>query len=383
MSANRAFQAFLWLLAVAFVGLALLPLHKGAPADAPSFYIGGHLAATGQAHRLYDPVATIESWDALRPRGLRREEIPHDNFFIRPAFAAYLYAPLTLLSFGAAWKLVLAVTFLQVILIVWLFPKWFRKYGDLSPWRPLLLAYLPFVWTMGLIQDTVFLTLVLGFALHLILKDREWSGGAVAALLVIKPHLALMLPIAFYFGGKRKAALAFTLVAAGLAGLSFGLIGIQGVEEWRELLASSRTDMFPHTMHNVRAVWIRFGAAPAVALLGVIVACAPVAFRYGDLETKVVVGILASLLLSPHTYTQDLALLALLPFLTPWAVVRWAVFLPWMYVEPFRSDRNWPVIVLAVAYLASMAWKAVPAWRVIPSLMTNPRRVPDGREGSY
>ena len=383
MTANRALQAFLWLLAVVFVGLALRPLREGAPADAASFYIGGHLAATGQAHRLYDPVANIESWDALRPMGLRREETPHDNFFIRPAFVAYLYAPFTLLSFEAAWKLILGLTFLEVLLIVWLFPRWFRDYGDLRPWRPLLLAYLPFVWAMGLTQDTVSLTLVLGFALHMILKDRQWLGGAVAALLVIKPHLALTLPIAFYFGGKRRAALAFTLGAIGLACVSFALIGVQGVEQWRELLASSRTDMFPHTMHNVRAFWIRFGAIPAVALLGIVVAAAFVAFRHGDFETKVVVGILASLLLSPHTYTQDLALLALIPFLTPWAVVRWAAFFPWMYVEPFRSDRNWPVVALAAAYLVSLAWKALPALRSAPSVMVNPGSVSDGREGSY
>jgi hypothetical protein len=57
-----------------------------------------------------------------------------------------------------------------------------------------------------------------------------------------------------------------------------------------------------------------------------------------------------------------------------------------MYVEPFRSDRNWPVIGLAAAYLIFLAWKAwkqSSAARSIPSRVGDLRRAVYGREGGY
>jgi len=357
---KKALQAFLWLLALVFVGIALSPIMDTPPMDAPSFYIAGHLAATGEAHRLYDADAIAESWVELRHRGLRREVFDHDNYFIRPAVAAFFYAPLSFLPFEVAWRVFLGLSMLAAVLIVWLFPKWFQRYGDLRGWRPCMFAYLPFVWAMGLGQDTIFLALAIGGSLNLILNGRERSGGALAALVAIKPHLAWAIPLAFYFSGKRKAAAWFLAVGGAMAVVSVSVVGVEGLMNWRELVSSNQTDFFPYSMHNIRAVWIVFGAAPSIPLLVVVVGGLFYGLRSGRLETALAAALIAPPLLSPHSYTQDLALMALLPFLIAPAVASWIVFVPWMYVDPFRTDRNWPVIGLSVAWLG---YTAVTEWR--------------------
>ncbi len=361
---RRAFYLANWLAALLLASLALSPLTKRPPADAASFYIAGDMALSGRIGQLYDAAAFEDAWRRLEAKGLRRSEFPHENYFLRPAFSAYLYAPLALLPFEVAWRAFFGAGAAAAAVLVWLLPRWFPAAWDHGRWRPWMAVWLPFVWALGVGQDTVLLALSVAAGVFLVGKGRQVEGGLVGSLCVIKPHLAWALPLAFWVCGKRKAAVSYAAAVAVFAAWSFAAVGFEGVADWRALLGGHAIDFRPEAMMNLRAVGIRLGQGPAV-ILGILTAAAFVRILMkARFEDAMAGALLTPLLLSPHSYPQDLAPLILLPFLncapTPGVagvgvggLVRWAVLLPWMYFVP--EYRNWIVISLALGYLGYLA----------------------------
>jgi hypothetical protein len=144
-----------------------------------------------------------------------------------------------------------------------------------------------------------------------------------------------------------------------LIGLSIALVGVPGLRQWMTLISSPETDIVPETMFNVRALALEAGPAPAVAVAGILIASFLCVAWRGDFSGKLACGVLAPLLFSPHTYPQDLALAAILPFVSGGAAVKWAVLAPWLYLFPPGRGGNWIFLALSTAFAASLGFKAL------------------------
>ena len=97
--------------------------------------------------------------------------------------------------------------------------------GSLAVLVPLL-AFPPVLWTIGLGQNG-FLTAGLFGAATLIIDRRPAVAGIVFGALCVKPHFALLVPVALLAAGRWRTFLAAFACAAGLCCLALAVFGWQ------------------------------------------------------------------------------------------------------------------------------------------------------------
>ncbi len=352
---KRLLPAVAWVAAVALAGTLLYParsmlgLHAPQPYFAPDFmqfYFAGQLAARGQIAQLYNRAA----YEPLA----REVDLPPDRLgvypILRPAFVAYFCIPLTWFPYRTALMLVTLGNLALCGVLAWKLPAWFSLPRS---WSIGLSAFFPFVWCIGLVQDILLLTALMAWSLYSLSRGHSARAGILLGLCVFKPHLVWLLPVAWWAGGKRKAAGWFAGTALTLALISFLSLGIHGVREWMGLLRQPYQDYGPDTMGNLRALGLHFGPAAAYLAGGLVLACLGLILWRGSWNQKMSAAVLAGLLLSPHTYPYDFSLLAVVAVLAAHAAVRYAVLLPWPYFYPVQNSLPW--ILGMLAYLVVLA----------------------------
>ncbi len=357
---TRLAQIGAWLLAALLAGLLLLPLRSQPPWDFLQFYLAGKLAASGRVAQIYHKPAYPPVVDEIRSAqsrsGISSAYFNRTPYFNRPAFAAFLCIPFASLPFWSAAHLWVLANFALLAALVWKLPVWFPASPPLRPW---LAGFLPWIWSIGLGQDTLLLSLLAAYSLHLALQKREIPAGLVLAACAVKPHLLAAMPLALLAGGKRKMAAAFLGGGAVLAAISAAAVGPNGLREWAELLHSRTTDSMPETMGNIRALALHFGFATGLAAGAVTAGCFLFILRQGRLRQSFAAAILAALVLGPHTYLQDYSLLAVAAL---GAFDRWtqyALLLPWPYF--YRREDMLPLTLAALAGLIILAARAAAA----------------------
>jgi len=182
----------------------------------------------------------------------------------------------------------------------------------------------PCVLPNGFVGQTGFLTAAIFLGGFRLLSGNPLLGGAVLGLLVIKPHLAVLIPLALVAGGHWRAfcaAAASSLSLAALALLVFGSGAYRGflgvVPQYSAWVSDGR---WPWSQIASPFAFARYFGAPepfafALQLTIACVAAALVwrAWRHDD-EEKVPVLAAASVLVSPYLFGYDCLLLAA-PFL--------------------------------------------------------------------
>jgi hypothetical protein len=161
--------------------------------------------------------------------------------------------------------------------------------------------------------------------------------------------------VVLLFERKTKTLVAFLATGLILAVISIFTVGLDGTAHWVRLVLYEQTDFVPHSMFNLRALFVRFGSFAGVAATALTLLGFAITLWRGSFAQKASAAVLTGLLLSPHTYNQDASLAALLPFLSPAAAVRYAVLLPWPYFDPLRDQRNVVMVVLSLAFLTAMS----------------------------
>jgi hypothetical protein len=221
-----------WLFALLGVAKILYPVRNTLPNDFIIFFIGGQLAAEGRISQLYHPPA-YEPWIAeLRNRGeFIRPSIQSISayYFVRPAFAAFLYVPFTWLPFRTAFHLALLGNITVLGILLWKLPLWFplRDFFSVGVLRACLILFIPFISAIAHGQDILLLTLIAAYSTHLALQNREVPAGILLAACSVKPHLILAMPALLLAAGKRRMLWSFLATGVLLAGLSFAAIGQQ------------------------------------------------------------------------------------------------------------------------------------------------------------
>lgn len=153
-----------------------------------------------------------------------------------------------------------------------------------------------------------------------LLSSNPAIGGAILGCMIIKPHLALLLPVAVIAGRKWKAIAPAIGVASlwCLAGLlAFGVTGYErSFANAAHYAADLRSGLWSwERLASVYGLVRWLGAGDALAMLcqgaaaiGAIVVVA-IAWRR-DMAGKVAVTAAASLLVSPYVFSYDCLLLA-------------------------------------------------------------------------
>jgi alpha-1,2-mannosyltransferase len=207
-------------------------------------------------------------------------------------------------------------------------------------WLPAVMVLVPGIQIALLYgQTSLFVAAIL--VIGLTLADRRPSvAGAVSALLVAKPHLALLIPVAFVSLRQWRALVACIAFAG--AYLALTLIAF-GVEPWRIFFkvvvprqlttVTALAPWLPEMLISPYLVLIGCGASPSLALGVQIVVAAISAFAVywslprlaADPALRLLVVASATLLASPYMQVYEFAipgLAALAVAARPWRALR-------------------------------------------------------------
>lgn len=244
--------------------------------------------------------------------------------FFNPPFVALLFAPLSVLPFSAAVAVLGGLCALMAAITAWqvggvMAMGRYRLYCAVA-----FLSFPPVIWAVVHGQmSPLFVLAWLGF-LALDARGRKGVAGFALALLLIKPQLAI-LPAAWLLWDRRYASLGALVLATLTVGLvSLAVAGPAVVWHYPHFVVESakwqdQGGIHTASMYGWNGLWARLvgdGSSISLALVAVssmltLAAVAYTARRHPPACYAVPVLVMASLLINPHLYTQDLVLVAL------------------------------------------------------------------------
>jgi hypothetical protein len=279
--------------------------------DFLNIYSGASLALEGRFADLHDINVQLEREHRIFPT------LPTLVPFVRPSFYAAILAPLALLKYNTAFVVWIA---LQSALLIacWIWGWW--KFGA----NALVFGsmFLPAPLGIATGQDCVVLLALLIVAFELAERDRPLASGAVLALMLIKFHLILLWPLALLLNRRWRMLAGFCAAAAIEIAISLALGGIRGEETYVALLRNKSLDRLspsPELMISQQGLTtnLDISATWAIGLiLAVVVVIFAIAVRAAPLWRVFALTSIASLIIVPHVYGYDAALLMLPIWLT-------------------------------------------------------------------
>ena len=281
--------------------------------------------------------------------------------FISPPPLAWLVTPLLLLPFVAAlviWTLLL----LAALCWTWFLlapPGMWMRLAHLA----LLLGVFPVAFAVIVGQPGPLVAAAVATSWWLMRNDRPVWAGFVLSLIVLKPQLALLVPICLLVSGHARTFGAW-LVATLLIGLvALALLGPDGLASYREVLAQTQTPVWDITRRYSISGPLGLGPVLTVTQLLVVGGTLFAAWRRrgGGPEIPMAAGIVGSLLFTPYLGFQDFLML----IVAGWLVLRsgatyWQVGLlvvGYALLELVLLVLAVPILLAEALLLASLAWQ--------------------------
>ena len=238
------------------------------------------------------------------------------HYFVHPPLLAWIVAPLTALPEPAAFVL-WTVLGVAAFVVAWAVACPFTGLARIT----LLLLGLA-LWSveesLRFGQPTLLLLALIALAWHQARRDHSVVAGALLALAVmLKPQDVILVPVALLVSGRTRVFMSFLGWAAVLS-IAFVLnLGSAGVSGYLAATALVQSD----PVHQYDTLAYVFGVGPvafAVELsLGALVVL--VAYlRRSELDIVFALGLLGSVMASPHLHQPDYAL----DVLAAWLVLR-------------------------------------------------------------
>jgi arabinofuranan 3-O-arabinosyltransferase len=333
-------RALRWSRAFALLSLILVALHivgrtsagrtnqagEHLGGDFINYWLGARLADKGQAALAYD----FEKFDAAQRTLIG--PLAEFKMYVYPPIAMVLSWPLAKLPFLAAlfaWT-VIGIGFC-----------WWALSRVLGPSMAALASIGAPAAALNVMtgQNGFFTASLLGTGL-MVLERRPAVAGIMFGLLIFKPHLGVLLPVALVAGGHWRAIIAAALTGVVLFGVSLALLG---ADVWaaflhQAVLQRGVMEIGVWGWHRMPTVFVALriagagvGVAYAVQILSSLAAAAIVAivWRSGCAsETRAATVVVATFLATP--YAQDYDMVALI-FAAFWLIsqAREGGFLPW------------------------------------------------------
>jgi hypothetical protein len=265
---------------------------------------------SGYSH-LYDLAAQKAAIESLGP-GFNPQP------FISPPPLAWLVTPLLALPFAAA---LVVWTLLLLVALCW---TWYllAPTGGMAraAHLALLLGVFPVAFGVMVGQPGALVAVAVASAWWLLRSDRPVWAGLVLSLVVLKPQLALLVPLCLLASGHARTFGAW-LVATLLIGLvALALLGPDGLARYREVLAQTQTPAWDITRRYSTSGLLGLGPVLNMAQVVVVAVALFAAWRHRGEgpELPIAAGIVGSLLATPYLGFQDFLML----IVAGWLVLR-------------------------------------------------------------
>jgi Glycosyltransferase family 87 len=277
------------------------------------FYTAAKVGLSAGWSHIYDPELLTVASSAF-PLQDRVYDSAHS--YANPPLLVWIVAPLTTLSEPAAFVLWTGIG-LAAFLVAWAVACPFTGLARIT----LLLLGLA-LWSvhesLRFGQPTLLMMALVAVAWQQTRREHPVVAGALLALAVmLKPQDVIIVPVVLLVSGRTPVFMAFLGWAAVLSiafVLNLGSVGINGYLGATAFLQSN-------PIHQFDTLAYVFGVGPATYAvelgLGVI-AVAVAYFRRAELDTVFALGLLGSVMASPHLHQPDYAL----NVLAAWLVLR-------------------------------------------------------------
>ena len=326
---SRAFQGWCVLLLCAeLLGIALVQ-GVARSYDFRAFYAAGHLSRTSLSH-LYD----LGFQKAIQDGFV--SPLPGVRPFYHPSFEALLFIPFSLLPYGAAYIVGIAINCILLGFAYVTGPRHtafpLARYARAFTF----FTFLPGFLTIIVGQDSILFLLLCCLAFQRLEKHDEWGAGFFIGLGIFRPQLAI--PIGLLLGIRYgwRFLTSFAAVSAVLAGLSAFLIRKAGVVALTSLISTislvhnhggevqKAMSVYPQRMPNLYGLLYICGTrhlsaaasfvVTAFASLIVFACCAFVVRKAKTVAISFGIAIIGASLLSYHFSSYD-AVILILPIL--------------------------------------------------------------------
>lgn len=289
--------------------------------DFRQLYVAGYMVRTGHAHQLYEYGSQKQFQDSLvSPEAIA---LP----YIRPAFEAAMFVPISFLPYTLAYWLMLVGNCGLLVLVFYLVRPFMTNLATVWTWLPvaLFLSFFPTMTSIIRGQDSISFLLLLTAASVTLGKKNEMIAGALLGLGLFKLQLALPIALLFLLWRRRRFVAGFSAVAVVLGALSIGLTGLAEFRVYARALVgvaqlsyvvSSPAQMMPN-LHGfvstllggwMPGVWIQIFTI--LLSLWLLVWTVIRGFR-ADARSQLLLAIPASVLVSQYILIHDLSVLLL------------------------------------------------------------------------
>ena len=273
--------------------------------DFLAFWSAGRLAVEGHAAAAYDPAAL----------GAVQAEVGRSDVFafVNPPPMLLGIWPLGLMTYPAAWIAWVSITY----------AFWLASTRRLYPGLSWPIAAFPGALVAAWHAQTGFLTGALQAGAAGLLRNRPFCAGLCVGALIVKPHLAVLFPVAFLAGKQWRAIAGAVAAMAGLTLLTWLIFGTNTLlvypRSWAVsdyLLRTGSDEFFLRQTTLYAQTRLFFGAqcatwVAAAATIGAAAATWLAWSRRGPLEGKLALLFAATPLATPYLFSYDLPFLAI------------------------------------------------------------------------
>ncbi len=201
-----------------------LPARVAQENDFYLYWTASRIGREAGWNRIYDLHLFL---DRMRPAG-------RSVVYLSPPPLAWVVTPLTYLPLGVAAALWTGLV-LGAVVLAW---HLVAPGAGISKAAMLgvILAAFPVAIGLYLGQATLIVLGAVAGAWWLLERGRPLAAGAVLSLLVFKPELVALVPVALFVAGRRRTAIICALLVAGLAAASLLSLGPAGLSGYLESL---------------------------------------------------------------------------------------------------------------------------------------------------
>lgn len=317
----------IFLLVMEFFGVGFAGTGVHTQFDFEEYYTAGYLMRT-QPSQLYN-LAQQES--------VQHAHAPHSSFlpFFHPEYEAVLFAPLSFLTYKAAYLCFIACNVLLVLAVLLALQLTLSNLPGLqSPAWLMFFLFLPLLIAVVVGQDSILLLLLYCLAWRQLESGKDMSAGLSLALALFKFHITIPIAVLIALRQGWRFCVGFLAGSAGVGLVCFGIVGSAGAMQYLRLMSGAVSaidrsggaqhgmEFFPSALTNLAGLFYgcgarfllsphAFNALVAACSLGLFVWCAAV-IRHSEQRVAFSIAILCALLVSYHSFLYDIVL-ALLP----------------------------------------------------------------------